>query len=133
MLESRTISIQIERDWKDVYEAVWRPEDFQRWASGLSTSRLERDEAEWWKAEGPEGTVRIRFTGHNAFGVMDHVVDLGAGGKIYVPMRIVANGEGAEVLFTLFQQPGMSDEKYAADADWVARDLLALKTLMESA
>ena len=133
MLESRTLSIQIERDWEDVYEAVWRPQDFQRWATGLSTSRLERDGTEWWKAEGPEGAVRIRFTGHNAFGVMDHFVDPGSGEQIYVPMRIVANGEGSEVLFTLFRQPGMSDEKFSADADWVARDLQALKTLMESA
>jgi len=42
----------------------------------------------------------------------------GAGAEIYTPMRIVENGEGAEVLFTLFRQPGMSDEKFAADANW---------------
>jgi len=132
MLESRTISISIARDWKDVYEAVWQPQDFARWASGLSQSPLERDEADWWKTEGPEGPIRIRFSDHNAFGVMDHYVDIGTGAEIYVPMRIVANGEGAEVLFTLFRQPGMSDEKFAADADWVARDLLALKALTAS-
>ena len=130
MLESRTISISIARDWKEVYEAVWRPQDFRRWASGLSESRLERDEADWWRADGPEGPIRIRFTGHNPFGVMDHFVDTGGGAQVYVPMRVVANGEGAEVLFTLFRQPGMSEEKFAADADWVARDLLALKTLL---
>ena len=130
MLESRTISISIARDWKEVYEAVWRPQDFRRWASGLSESRLERDEADWWRADGPEGPIRIRFTGHNPFGVMDHFVDTGGGAQVYVPMRVVANGEGAEVLFTLFRQPGMSEEKFASDADWVARDLLALKTLL---
>ena len=132
MLESHTISISIARDWKDVYEAVWQPQDFARWASGLSQSPLERDEADWWKTEGPEGPIRIRFSDHNAFGVMDHYVDIGTGAEIYVPMRIVANGEGAEVLFTLFRQPSMSDEKFAADADWVARDLLALKALTAS-
>jgi hypothetical protein len=132
MLESRTISISIPRDWQYVYESVWRPQDFTQWASGLSKSRLERDEAEWWKTEGPDGPIRIRFSDHNAFGVMDHYVDLGTGSEIYVPMRIVANVEGAEVLFTLFRQPGMSDEKFAADAEWVARDLLALKALIAS-
>ena len=132
MLESRTISISIARNWQHVYEAVWRPQDFTRWASGLSKSPLERDDADWWKAEGPDGPIRIRFSDHNAFGVMDHYVDLGAGTVIYVPMRIVANGEGAEVLLTLFRQPGMSDEKFAADAEWVARDLLALRALITS-
>ena len=61
---------------------------------------------------------------------MDHYVDLGTGAEVYVPMRIVANGEGAEVLFTLFRQPDMSDDKFAADAEWVARDLIALKALV---
>lgn len=129
MLESRTISLSINRNWEKVYDAVWRPEDFPKWASGLSKSSLTRD-GEAWRAEGPEGTVRITFTGHNAFGVMDHHVDVGNGTSIYVPMRIIQNGDGAEVLLTLFRQPGMSDEKFAADAEWVGRDLLALRALV---
>lgn len=132
MLESRTVSISINRDWRYVYEAVWRPQDFSRWASGLSKAPLEKDSAEWWMAQGPEGPIRIRFTDHNAFGVMDHHVDRGGGAEVYVPMRIVPNGEGAEVLFTVFRQPGMSDEKFAADVDWVARDLVALKAAITS-
>ena len=129
MLESRTISISINRNWQEVYEAVWRPEDFPKWASGLSKSALTR-EGDAWKAEGPEGTVRITFTGHNAFGVMDHTVTLANGTEIFVPLRIVRNGAGAEVLLTLFRQPTMSEADLAADAEWVARDLLALKALV---
>lgn len=129
MLESTTISISINRNWKEVYDAVWRPEDFPKWASGLSKSSLIRD-GEAWQAEGPEGTVRILFTAHNAFGVMDHYVDIGNATIIYVPLRIIQNGDGAEVLLTLFRQQGMSDAKFAADAAWVARDLLALKALV---
>lgn len=131
MLESRTLSIFIARPWQQVYETVWRPQDFARWASGLSASPLEKVDAVWWRATGPDGPIAIRFSDHNAFGVMDHYVDLGAGTVIYVPMRIVANQEGAEVLFTLFRQPGMSDQKFAADAEWVVRDLLALKALFD--
>ncbi len=129
MHESRTINISINRNWKEVYEAVWRPEDFPKWASGLSRSSLVKD-GELWKAEGPEGTVRIRFTGHNAFGVMDHYVYAGNAPEIYVPLRIIQNGDGAEVLLTLFRQMDMSDAKFAADAEWVERDLLALKALV---
>lgn len=129
MLESKTISISIDRNWQEIYEAVWRPEDFPKWASGLSKSRLVR-EGDAWKAEGPEGVVWITFTGHNAFGVMDHSVRLANGAEIYVPLRIIRNGTGAEVLLTLFRQPGMSDAKLAADAEWIARDLQALKALV---
>jgi hypothetical protein len=130
MLESRTLSVSIACPWQQVYEAVWRPQDFSRWASGLSRSPLEKADDAWWKTEGPEGPIRIRFSDHNPFGVMDHVVDIGGGTLIYVPMRIVANEDGAEVLFTLFRQPGMSEEKFAADTAWVERDLLALKALI---
>jgi hypothetical protein len=80
-------------------------------------------------AQGPEGPIRIRFTEHNPFGIMDHYVDVGAGGEIYAPMRIVANGVGAEALFTLFRQPDMTDAKFEADGKWVLRDLRALRDL----
>lgn len=129
MFESRTISISINRIWSEVYEAVWRPEDFPKWASGLSRSSLAKD-GDAWKAEGPEGSVRIRFTGHNAFGVMDHYVKPGSGPEIYIPLRIIKNGDGADVQFTLFRQEGVSDAKFAEDAEWVERDLLALKALV---
>jgi hypothetical protein len=129
MHQARTVSVSIARPWEEVYEAIWRPEDFPKWASGLSASPLVRD-GDWWSATGPEGPVRIRFTGRNAFGVMDHRVDPGTGPEVHVPMRVVPNGGGAEVLVTLFRRPGMSDEAFAADAEWVLRDLLALKALL---
>jgi hypothetical protein len=34
------------------------------------------------------------------------------------------------VTFTLFRQPGMSDERFVADAEWIKRDLLALQALV---
>ncbi len=129
MYESKMLGIAIERNWRDVYEAIWRPERFPEGASGLSQSTLVK-EGDSWKAAGPEGTVWITFTGHNAFGVMDHKVRLEDGTEVYVPARVIRNGDGAEVQFTLFRLPGMDDEKFAADADWVARDLQALKALV---
>ena len=131
MLESHTLSIAIARPWKDVYESIWRPQTFPEWASGLSQSRLE-PEGHGWKAIGPAGAVRIRFTDHNPFGVMDHWVDTGQGPEIYVPLRVVANSDGAEVMLTLFRQPGMSAKQFENDSAMVKRDLQALKALLES-
>lgn len=130
MLETKTIGISIDRDWRELYELIWRPEDFPKWASGLINSSLERH-GDVWTAEGPEGPIKITFTAHNELGVIDHRVDIGGGRIVYVPLRIVANENGAEVLLTLFRQPDMSDAKFAADQDWIRRDLLALKALAE--
>ena len=132
MLDSKTISVSVDHDWQDLYAAFWQPEAFPRWASGLSNASLEKA-GEDWKAQGPQGPIGIKFTAHNAFGVMDHWVDLGDGRVIYVPLRIIANATGADVQLTLFRQPDMTETQFAADGDWVMRDLLGLKTLAERA
>lgn len=131
MLQAQTYSVSIDRDWCELYEQIWRPEFFPKWASGLSESDVRRSGDEWL-ADGPEGPIRIRFTPHNDHGVMDHFVETGAGNEVHIPLRVVRNGDGAEVMLTLFRQPGMNDEKFSADAKWIARDLKALKQLAES-
>jgi hypothetical protein len=125
MFEVRTLSVSIPRDARELYEAIWRPEVFPLWASGLSTAGL-KQEGESWAAHGPAGPIRISFTGHNEFGVMDHRVELGGGRVVDVPMRVLANGEGAEVTLTLFRQDWMTPEQFAEDEAWVRRDLARL-------
>lgn len=131
MLPSRSISLTIPRNWQDLYETIWKPEYFSKWASGLSHAPLVQ-EGHYWKAKGPEGTVKIRFTEYNSLGVMDHYVDTGFGKEVYIPMRIIANQEGAEIVVTVFRQLLMSDEKFEHDITWVKRDLQTLHALMTS-
>jgi hypothetical protein len=38
-------------------------------------------------------------------------------------MRVIKNGEGSEVIFTLFQTADMPDDKFAEDAKSVKHDL----------
>jgi hypothetical protein len=124
-MQALTLGVSIDRNWKTLYDAIWRPEAFHQWASGMAESTLE-PAGDRWKARGPTGDVKIRFTPHNDFGVMDHTVTLASGDEVHVPLRVFANGDGAEVTLTLFRQPGMSDDQFAADADWVRRDLATL-------
>lgn len=130
MLPARTYSVSIAMDWQALYERIWQPEFFPQWAAGLAEAAL-RPDGDWWLADGPDGAIRIRFTPHNAFGIMDHVVDTGEGDQVHVPLRVVANGDGAEVVLTLYRQPAMTDERFAADIKLVNRDLKALKHLIE--
>ena len=129
-LLARTFSVTIRHEWQALYERIWRPEVFTQWAAGLANSEL-RQNGETWLADGSDGPITIRFTSHNPFGVMDHVVDPGDGSAIHVPLRVVQNGDGAEVMLTLFRQPEMSDEHYAADIKLINRDLRSLKSLIE--
>lgn len=130
MLQARTLTVSIECHWRVLYERIWRPEFFPEWASGLALCTL-RKEGDRWLVQGPEGSVRIRFSDRNPYGVMDHLVEKSNGQRIYVPLRVVPNGDGAEVMLTLVQQPDMDDEKFASDIEWATRDLERLKSLIE--
>ena len=63
--------------------------------------------------------------------MLDHVVTLGSGEEVRVPMRVVPNGDGSEVLLTVFRSPRSTDEEFAADAGQVERDLATLKHVLE--
>jgi len=127
--QSRTLTIRIERPLREVYEFLAVPENVSQWASGLGGSLAFENGT--WTAETPLGVARIVFTPRNELGVVDHRVTLPTGAEIHVPMRVVANGKGSEVLLTLFRSPEMTDEKFAADAAWIERDLAALKAVLE--
>jgi hypothetical protein len=128
--EARTLQISIARNWRDVYDFASVPENLPEWASGL-TSALQKSGDEWL-ADGPAGKLRLRFAPTNKFGVLDHWVTTETGEEVYIPLRVVGNGENSEVIFTLFRLPGMGDEKFTADAAWVMRDLQKLKDLLEA-
>lgn len=67
----------------------------------------------------------------NEFGILDHFATLPDGQEILNPIRVVPNGAGSEVVFTLFQTAGMSDQRFAEDAGSVEADLRSLKTILE--
>lgn len=129
MPASQVICVHIDRPLADVAEFLAEPLNMNHWASGLGHSL--RREGGKWCADGPAGPVRIRFSPRNGFGVADHWVRVTPGVEVYVPLRVIAHGDGCEVQLTLQRRPGMSDAQYTADADWVRRDLAALRTLME--
>ena len=129
-LQVRHVSVSILRRAEDVYAFASKPENLPVWAAGLGRS-LTRVHDEWI-ADGPLGRVRVRFTPENDLGVLDHDVELPAGVVVHNPIRVVPNGEGSEVTFTLFRQPGVSDQEYEKDTAAVERDLRTLRTVLES-
>lgn len=130
MHDVQHISIYIDRSPADVYEFAANPENLPRWAAGLASSDLKRN-GDAWVAEAPFGTVKITFAERNKFGIMDHDVELESGVVVHNPMRVVPNGDGSEFIFTLFRQPGMSDQQFVEDRGAVEKDLATLKALLE--
>jgi hypothetical protein len=129
LMEVRHLTVSIDRPPAEVYAFASDPANLPRWARGLSGS-IARVGGEW-VADSPMGKVKVRFAPPNAFGVLDHDVVLESGESVHNPLRVVPNGAGSEVVFTLVRRPGVSDAEWAADADAVQRDLGALRRVME--
>lgn len=50
---------------------------------------------------------------------------------MHSPLRVLRNGEGSEIVFTLYRLPGVSEEEFRRDADLVAADLERLRSILE--
>ncbi|MGH7371740.1 MAG: SRPBCC family protein [Candidatus Methylomirabilales bacterium] len=129
VLKSKTLSVAINCDPKKLYEFVSKPENLPKWAKMFCRS-IKKSKG-GWVVETPQGPANVRFSKKNDFGILDHYVSPAPGVEVFVPMRVVPNASGSEVLLTLFQAAGMSDEKHAEDIGWVRQDLRTLKDIME--
>lgn len=130
LMESRTLSVSIARPPQQVYDFAATPENFPRWAPSFCRSvAYENGE---WVIQTPDGPATVRFAERNPYGVLDHDERLPSGQKVHSVMRVVPNGDGSEICFTLFQWPGMTDEQYAEDARQVESDLRNLKRVLEA-
>ena len=127
---SRHLVETIDRSPADVYAFVSDPRTLPAWASGLSTTiELVDDE---WVAESDLGRVTVEFAAENPYGVLDHVVTLPDRTTVTNPLRVVPNGDGSDVVFSLFQSPDGDLDSFESDAAAVVRDLARLKLLLES-
>jgi len=127
--ESKHLSETIARSAAEVYEYASDPANLPEWASGLGSS-AEHVDGQWF-VDSPDGRLTIVFAERNDYGILDHDVTLPSGETVSNPMRVIADGDGCEVVFTLRRQPGMTDADYARDEGLVRADLRALKQLLE--
>jgi hypothetical protein len=126
---SRHVSISINNSAENVYEFASDPGNLPKWAAGVSGSI--KNVNGQWIAESPMGMVKIKFADKNKFGILDHDVTLPSGETFYNPMRVFPNKDGSELIFTLYQRPGMSDRDFRKDEEQIKADLEKLKALVE--
>jgi len=127
--ESWHLSERIDRHAGEVYAFVRDPANIPRWAPGLGSSVAEVDGQ--WFVDTPEGRARLAFAPRNDLGVLDHYVTLASGEVVYVPLRVIADGTAAEIVFTLRRRPGLTDDEFKADAAAVSADLARLRHILE--
>lgn len=129
-MKSHTISVFVAAPTAHVYAFASNPENLPLWVPSFFLS-VERVGGEW-VAQSPMGRIVLSFVPANDLGVRDHTVTLPSGARLTNPMRVIPNGDGSELLFTLIQHEGMSDQAFQEDAEMVLSDLHTLRRLLES-
>jgi hypothetical protein len=127
--ESRHISEQIDRSASEVYDYASDPAHLPEWAPGLGSS-VEQVDGRWF-VETSDGRAAFGFVEQNDLGVLDHEVTLPSGETFYNPMRVLPDGDGCEIVFTLRRLPEMSDAEFDRDTGLVQADLTRLKHVLE--
>ena len=128
--ESVHVSTTINCPAGDVYDYASNPANLSTWAAGLAQRDVQLVDGQW-VVDSPMGRVIVAFAPPNDFGIVDHDVTLPHGETVRNPMRVIPNGDGCDVVFTVRRRPGMSETDLAADVEAVTADLAMLRSLME--
>ncbi|MBB6735636.1 SRPBCC family protein [Cohnella zeiphila] len=128
-LQWKMISVAIERRPEEVYDYAANPEHFPEWAT--SFCRSVRRSGDEWEIETAQGTMSLRFAERNPYGILDHYVRGESGPELLNPARVVADGPGSRVIFTVIQPSDRPDAAYAMDFRDAEQDLQTLKRVLE--
>lgn len=126
--EATTVTVTIDRPPQAVSSFISDATNLPRWSFFESAVA----DGDAWRVETAQGESRLRLSSPNSLGVLDHHVTTPDGTEVYVPMRVVPNAGGSEVMLTAYRQPGMSDEAYASDLAQVRTDLENLRRILEA-
>ena len=110
--------VSITRSADETYALLSVPENFARCLWGRRGAL--RPAGADWTVDTAEGRLKLRLSERNSFGVLDYSLMQASGTTLYVPLRVVANDEGCELVMTLFHHTVGR-----------MRDLLAAKRLVE--
>ena len=127
--QSHVIYLPLRRSAAEVYRFLVRPQNYAEWAAvtGPMLHLGERD----WRVSTAFGERIVRFCAPNDLFVLDHAVFREGDAPVMLPMWLVPNGEGCELVFVFYRRPGISEEQFASAIEWINTDFLTLRSLLE--
>ena len=124
---AQTISIHASAD--RVVDFLGDPQNLPRWAVGFAKS-VKRD-GDRWIVSTAQGEVPIHIVTDRRLGVVDFHMSPAPGKEEIAASRVVPHGDGAEYVFTQFQEVDMPDDVFAKNVQALAHELTVLKALLE--
>lgn len=129
-MRSDTQNVTISATPERVFAFVADGANLPRWAIGFAKS-VRKASPGWIVGTAQGSEVPTTIAADSATGTVDFRMEPAPGMMATAYARIVPNAEGAELVFTQFQQPGMPDEVFAKLVASVGHEMAALKALLE--
>ena len=128
-MRSDTQSVTIAATPKQVLTFVADGANLPRWAIGFAKS-VSPDGAGWIVSTAQGHEVPVTIAADESAGTVDFRMEPAPGQAATAYARIMPNAEGAEFVFTQFQQPGVPDEVFDQLVAALGDELTTLKALL---
>lgn len=121
--------VDIQARLEKVFDFLADPMNWPQYAV-VNLRSVSQGEDGWFKAVTKFGEGKIKVKGVKEFGILDHTwKDPQATWDAYC--RAVPNGDGATVMFTLFQPPVMNDQQFDQAMKEMDIEMAKLKEILE--
>jgi hypothetical protein len=112
-----------------VFDFVSNPINWPKWAI-VNLRSVEQGNNGWFKMVTRNGTGELKLHLNQEMGIFDHTwKDPQASWT--VPARVVANGDGATVMITIFQPQTMNDREFDIAMKEMDIEMIKLKEVLE--
>ena len=129
-MRANTKSVTIPASTEEVFAFLGDPGNLPTWAVGFA--RGIRRDGDSWIVQTADGEFPIRYGIDEGRGTIDIHTTVAPGVEVSAYSRVLANGSGAEYVFTHFQEPGMPDEVFAGQSAALAEELALLPILFRA-
>jgi cold-inducible RNA-binding protein len=122
---AKTLTASLPGNARDLFTRISDPDNLPQWHPSFCRS-LRRENGSLL-VESPRGTVPVHFVRDDHSLVLDIVVLVAEGIKLTHAIRLLPNGEGSEIVWTLVKPEGITDSVFHEQLRWAGNALHALR------
>ncbi len=127
-----TRAVTVRRPFAAVVAYLTDPLRYSEWAIDYFTSPVTEIDEQTYRVTTVAGDRRLRVDVDAERGVIDlYLAPLDSAFSYPLPIRVLTNGDGADVLFTLTREPELSDAEWDSSLLALENELGAIKRLLE--
>ena len=122
---AKTLTASLPHDAQALFAWIAEPDNLSRWHSSFCRSVRKTDGA--LIVESPRGAISTRFIRDDHSLVLDILAEVVEGIELAHALRVLRNGDGSELIWTLVKPDGISDSVFHEQVRWAGSALQNLR------